>query len=74
MFCCIFFLTFLFVYNCLSAHSIKYYYLILIILKTDETLSGTTSPAQNEPESNGNEGELHTLQGFRTTASLLDAV
>ena len=36
--------------------------------------TGTTTQVHNEPQSNGNEGILHTPQTFRTEASPLDSV
>ena len=36
------------------------------------TQTGTTTPGQSEPESNGNEGALHTSQSFRSRALLSD--
>ena len=38
------------------------------------TLTGTTTPDQSEPSSNGYIGVCHTSQIFRTGASPLDAV
>ena len=40
----------------------------------DGTLTGTTTPGQSEPESNGNEGLLHIPQSFNTVASLSDSL
>ena len=52
--------------------------LIQIIFKQIRLVHGilkdTTTPGQSEPESNGNEGVLYTLQVSRTGASPLDAV
>ena len=38
----------------------------------DGALTGTTTLAQSEPESNGNEGVLYTFQSPRIRASPLD--
>ena len=40
----------------------------------DKTLTGTTTPSQSGPESNGNEGVLHTPQSSRDRASPPDAI
>ena len=40
----------------------------------DRTLTDTTTPSQNEPGSNDNEGVLHTFQISRTGASPSGAV
>ena len=40
----------------------------------DETLTGTTTPGQSGPGSNGHELELHTPQISKTVASPSDAV
>ena len=40
----------------------------------DGTLTGTTTPGQGVPGSNGNEGVLHTTQISRISASRSDAV
>ena len=46
----------------------------LNIWPTDGTLSDTPSPSQSEPGSNGNEGEQHAPQIFKTGALPSDAV
>ena len=40
----------------------------------DGTLTGTTTPGQCEPKSNGNKAVLYTPQISRTRPSLSDAV
>ena len=40
----------------------------------DGTLTGTTTPGQNGPEINGNEGVLHIPQSFTAGASPSDGL
>ena len=39
-----------------------------------EILTGTTTPGQSKPGSNGNKGVLHILQNFRTGGTPSDAL
>ena len=60
--------------NNLQLYGIKYSYRIQIILNRsiwpiDGSLTGTTTPGQNEPRSNGNEVVFHIPQSSRTGAS-----
>ena len=57
---------------CTQVNGFKYCYLILIIIPSKKfylthigALTGTTTPSQNEPESNGNEGAFHIPQTLR---------
>ena len=44
------------------------------IWSKDRTQSGTTTPSQNEPGSNGNKGVLHITQSSRVGASTSDGL
>ena len=60
---------------CIQLNGFKYSrWLNSLILPIDGALTGTTTPGQSEPGSNGNKGVLYILESSRVEASPSDGL